>query len=144
MAPVMMAPPMMPAATPGPQPQPLPTPLGVSVRNRNGERAGDGGGRDQCSHSPFHDALLGAIGRKPSAVYEKCETSQNAPMRLNEPVNNPLSICRNFGGFEGIYEQEFNVRTTQDHGYAFRCVEALQKGSLQATTCRLLVHWIGE
>jgi hypothetical protein len=31
-------------------------------------------------------------------------------MRLNKPANNPLSICRNFGGFEGIYEQEFNAR----------------------------------
>jgi hypothetical protein len=40
----------------------------------------------------------------------KGETSQNAPMRLFEPATNPLSICRNFGGFRGIYEQEFNGR----------------------------------
>jgi hypothetical protein len=44
----------------------------------------------------------------------------NAPMRSNLSKN-PLSICRNFGGFKGIYEQVFNERAirfrTCSNGY---------------------------
>jgi hypothetical protein len=44
-------------------------------------------------------------------------------MRLFEPVSNLLSICRNLGGFRGIYEQEFNGRAIRATDDRFRAVE---------------------
>src|SRR5262249_9717374 len=38
------------------------TPLRIGVGCRNRQRTGEGGGRDQCSHSPFHEDLLRAVG----------------------------------------------------------------------------------
>jgi hypothetical protein len=44
-------------------------------------------------------------------------------MRLYVPATIALSICRNFGDFRGVYEQEFNDRAIGVTDDRFHAVE---------------------
>jgi hypothetical protein len=43
-------------------------------------------------------------------------------MRSHKQPQNPLSICRNFVGFEGIYERSLNERAIRFPDGAYLCI----------------------